>query len=266
MAKTIIALGDGGLDGNNPLMDLYILAQAKKKNPKVLFLPTASGDNEGICRHFKNVFSNYPCTTDVLKLFNPHTADIKGLIMSMDVIFVGGGQSKSMLAVWRGWQVDDMLREAYNNGTVLSGGSAGSVCWFDQCITDSIPGSLTVMSSTGILPYSNCPHFASPSRRAAYARFVKAGKIVGGYGNDDYAGLHFVDGELFRTVSNRPYAYGWKVSMQNDRLEMKRLKTNWLGLSENRNKLIFNTPMFTDDVAPPVEFAPGEIDAIFASD
>lgn len=242
--KQIICLGDGGLDGNNPLMDLYILAQTNKRNPKICFLPTASGDAEGYCKYFKHVFSKYPCIPEVLTLFRPHTADIKGFLMSMDAIFVGGGQSKSMIAVWRGWEVDQILDEANQNGTILSGGSAGSVCWFDQCITDSIPGSLTVMNCTGILPYSNCPHFSSRSRRASYAKFVASGEIKGGYANDDYAALHFVDGELFRSVSNRPYAKTWKVDMENGKFSMNRLKTDWLGMKENQQKYVFGTPMF----------------------
>ena len=244
MSKIVIALGDGGLDGSHPLMDLYILAQAKKPNPKVCFLPTASGDSPGLIKFFYSLYERYPCKPSHLSLFNPHTADIRDFLLSMDVVFVGGGQSKSMLAVWRGWQVDDMLREANENGTILSGGSAGSVCWFDSCITDSIPGSLTVMNCTGIVPYSNCPHFASRSRRASFAKFVASGEIKGGYANDDYAALHFINGKLFRSVSNRPYAKTWKVSMEDGKLSMERQKTDWLGMKENQQKYVFETPMF----------------------
>jgi len=240
----VIAMGDGGLDSQNPLMDLYILAQAKKRMPKVCFLGTASGDSEGYTRFFRQIFDRYPCRTASLALFRPDTSDIRGFIMDQDVIYVGGGQSKSMLGVWREWGLDKILQEACENGTVLSGGSAGSVCWFDQCITDSIPGSLTVMNCTGILPYSNCPHFASMSRRASYAKFIASGEIKGGYAADDFAALHFVDGQLVRGISNRHYAHAYKVSMEDGVFTQERLKTQWLGAKGYQRDYIFNSPMF----------------------
>lgn len=242
--KTIIAQGDGGLDGKNPYLDLYILAQANKRNPKVCLLPTASGDNKGLIDYFEHIFKRYPCRPSHLSLFNPHTADIKDFLLSQDVIFVSGGQSKTMMGVWREWQVDLYLREAYENGVLLSGGSAGSVCWFDQCITDSIPGSLSVMNCLGLLPYSNCPHFASNYRRMAYAKFIMTGKIKTGYAADDFAALHFEDGKFLRAVSNRPYAKCFKLEKHDDKLINKRLKTKWLGMKEYQEELIFSSPMF----------------------
>lgn len=242
--KQVICMGDGGTDGKNPLMDLYILAQSNKRIPKICFLPTASGDNDGYVNYFKEVFNRYPCIPTSLSLFKLHTADIAGFIMDQDIVYVGGGQSKSMLGVWKEWNLDKILLDAYNNGTMLSGGSAGSVCWFDQCITDSIPGDLTVMNCLGVLPYSNCPHFASKSRRAAYAKFVQSGEIKAGYVADDYAALHFVDGKFLRAVANRPYAKAYSLSMKDNQLFQKRLKTKWLGLKEYKDELIFNAPAF----------------------
>jgi dipeptidase E len=246
--KTIIAFGDGGLDSKCAYIDLYILAQAKKKKPKVCFLPTAGADNQGLIKYFYSLYERYPCEASHLSLFNPHTADIKDFILSRDVIFVGGGQSKTMMAIWKGWQVDLFLKEAYENGTVLAGGSAGSVCWFDQCITDSIPGRLSVMDCLGFLHYSNCPHYASYSRRAAYAKHIMSGEIKLGYAADDYAGIHFVNGEFFRAVSGRPYAKVYKCEKIGDRYAQKRLKTKWLGMKEYQQEFIFNSPMFGKDI------------------
>lgn len=244
--KQVIAMGDGGTNGKDPFMDLYIIAQSKAKLPKVCFFGTAGGDNEGYSKYFKQLFGRYPCKPTSLSLFNPHTKDIRDFIMSQDIIYVGGGHTKSMLGVWREWGVDKFLAEAYNNGTILSGGSAGSVCWFDQCVTDSIPGSLTVMNCLGILPYSNCPHYASMSRRASYSAFVKSGAIKPGYAADDYAGLHFVDGQLVRGISSKHYAKTYKVFLDEaGELKQKRLKTYWLGLNEYQEKFIFNSPAFS---------------------
>jgi dipeptidase E len=253
MKKQIVCFGDGMLDSKSPFADLYILAQTVKKKPRVLWLGTASGDSEGYAKYFHHMFRRFSCTTFELSLFRPDTADIADLLMSMDVILVGGGQSKSMLGVWKEWNMPKFLHDAYLNGTVLAGGSAGSVCWFNECITDSIPGTLSVMPCLGFLPYSNCPHFASYSRRAAYAKFVSSGEIGSGYAADDFAGLHFVDGKLHRSISNRPYAYTYYFSMENGNLNQKRLKTHWLGMDKYQQEFIFNSPMFRDDLSVAIE-------------
>lgn len=245
--KQVIAMGDGGVDANAPLMDLYILAQTQSKRPKVCFLGTASGDNAGYAGYFEKVFSRYPCVPTHLSLFNPHVSDIHSFIMSQDVIYVGGGHTKSMLGVWREWGLDKILREAYENGVVLSGGSAGSVCWFDQCITDSIPGSLTVMNCLGILPYSNCPHFASQKRRNSYSRLIIDSKIKNGYAADDYAAIHFIDGKCHRAVGNRIYAKAHKLGLENGAFYHKKIKTHWLGSKEVQQEFIWNSPQFQSE-------------------
>lgn len=242
--RQVIAMGDGGLDSKSAYVDLYILAQAGKERPKVCFLPTASGDNEGLSKYFINLFERYPCKPTVFKFFAPSTADYADFLMSQDVIYVGGGQSKTMLGVWKEWGADRILRDAYENGTVLSGGSAGSVCWFDQCITDSIPGSLTVMNCLGIIPHSNCPHFASQSRRNSYAKYIMSEEIKAGYAADDFAGIHFIDGEFHRAISGRPYAKVYKCAKVDGQYVQKRLKTKWLDLPDYNQDLVFNTPLF----------------------
>lgn len=269
--KQILAFGDGMLDNKHPHNDLYILAQTNKKLPKVCFLPTASGDNPGYTKYFMQLFNGYPCIPSYLSFFQPHTADIEDFIMSQDCIIVGGGQSKTMMGVWKCWDFDKILHKAYENGVILAGGSAGSVCWFDQCITDSIPGSLTVMECLKFLPYSNCPHYASKTRRAAYKHYIQNKAIKAGYAADDYAGLHFIDGKLFRSVSSMPSAKTYKVSVDDDgNFIQKRLKTKWL-LHEKYQDLIFNTPAFeylkeqqTIEAEPekPTEIPPGQNDAI----
>jgi dipeptidase E len=244
--KVCIAMGDGGMDDRNPLMDLYILAQTSVKTPKVCFLATASGDNQGLINHFHHLFKRYPCETFDLALFHPHTADIDDFIHSMDIVYVGGGQSKSMMACWKGWCLDDILCDAYNHGTILSGGSAGAVCWFRECITDSIPGRLTVMPCLDILPDSFCPHFASQERRASYGNFIKSGEITAGYACDDYAAVHFIDGKFHRAISNRPYAKAYHLSMDNDVFQQRRLYTKWLGMKDTQEELIWNSTPFAE--------------------
>lgn len=246
IVRQVIAMGDGGTDDKTPVLDLYILAQTKKTNPRICFLPTASGDNMGYANYFKQLFSRYPCRPSYLALFHPTTSHIREFIMEQDVIYVGGGHSKSMLGVWKEWEVDKYLREAYENGTILSGGSAGSVCWFEQCITDSIPGALTVMNCLGILPMSNCPHFASRERREAFSHYVSTNEIKEGYAADDFAALHFVNGKLERCVSSRPYAKCYKVGKDAEgKVFQKRLKTKFLGEKQHQEEFLWSAPCFS---------------------
>lgn len=165
-------------------------------------------------------------------------------IADMDVVLVSGGHSKSMMILWQGYGIDTALKTAYENGTVLAGGSAGSVCWFDECITDSKPEALSVMNCLGILPYSNCPHFASKSRREAYAHFVNEEQIKPGYAADDYASLHFQDGQLLRCVSNRQHSKCYYLGKNQGKFFQKRLRTDFLGEKKYQEEYIWNAPCF----------------------
>jgi peptidase E len=201
--KQIIAIGSGGMDGKNPSIELYILAQSKKQNPKILFLPTPSGDDGGYIKYFMEYFGRFPCEPSYLSLFSPPNEDLEKLVLSNDIVFVSGGHSRNALVLWQSWKMNTILQKAYDNGVILSGGSAGSVVWFDECITDSVPGKLTVMPCLGILPYSNCPHYTSKHRQQAYSKEMLNGNIKNGYAIDDDAALHFIDGNPVRSISIR---------------------------------------------------------------
>jgi peptidase E len=223
--RQIIGMGDGGINEKYPYLDLYILQQSLSDNPRVCLLPTASADNKGLIQHFQQTFGRYQCEPDFLTLFNPHTKDIEDFLMSQDIIYVGGGQTKSMLGIWREWRVDEILKKAYQNGTILAGGSAGSVCWFDECITDSIPGELSVMNGIGILPYSNCPHFRSKERKIAYYRFRSLDQIKDGYAADDYSGLHFINEKWHQSISLAPELKTYFYGKENGIVKKKSLPT-----------------------------------------
>ena len=127
-ARNIIAIGGGGF-GANPgqgIIEEYILKQTKKKKPKICFIPTATGDNEAYKVNFYATFTNLNCEPSHLDFFK-RTPDLKKLILDQDAIFVGGGNTKSMLAIWRDWGLDKILKKAYLNGVVMSGVSAGSI-------------------------------------------------------------------------------------------------------------------------------------------
>ena len=121
-SRNIIAIGGGGF-GANPgqgIIEAYILKQTKKKKPKICFIPTATGDNEAYKVNYYSTFTKLDCEPTHLDFFK-RTPDLKKLILSQDAIFVGGGNTKSMLAVWKDWGLDKILRTAYRNGVVMSG-------------------------------------------------------------------------------------------------------------------------------------------------
>jgi dipeptidase E len=210
----ILAIGGAGfsIDLDNLLLERYILSIAARERPKILFLPTASGDATDYIGRFYEAFESLPCQPSHLSLFSPSTADLASLILGQDVIFVGGGNTKSMLALWREWELDGILRDAWKTGIVLAGVSAGSICWFEQGITDSIPGAFTAMPCLGFLPGCNCPHFDSePDRRPTYRQLLGDGKAMDGYAADDGVAIHFTNDELYGIVTARAGANAYRL-------------------------------------------------------
>jgi len=232
MKRQIIAIGGAALtpDLDNLLLIRYFLQQTGKRKPKVCFIGTAHGDAEAGRLRFYAGMSQFSCTPTHLPLFARTPRDLASFVLEQDAIFVGGGNTRSMLAVWRDWGLDTHLRTAWQRGIVFSGWSAGSICWFEQGITDSIAGPLTALDCLGFLPGSNCPHYDSePLRRPTYHRLIASGRIAEGYAADDGVALHFIDGRLVHTVSNRPRARGWRLSRTGKRTVERALPTRYLG-------------------------------------
>lgn len=210
----IVAIGGAGFEPEQPDLSLYryLLALTGRSRPKALFLPQASGESRLYAQGFQTTFELLGAETAWLSLFAPPTADLRAFLLEQNLIYVGGGNTKSMLALWREWNLDLILREAGQSGTVLAGLSAGSICWFEQGVTDSIPGGLSPLPCLGYLEGSFCPHYDSePTRQPAYTRMIAEGTLKPGYAADDGAGLHFVDGRLERVIASRPNARAFRV-------------------------------------------------------
>jgi dipeptidase E len=228
----IVAMGGGGfsMEPENLLLDRYVLHLAGVNRPRICFLPTASGDAAEYIVRFYAAFSALPCAPAHLSLFKPPSADLRAFLLGQDVIYVGGGNTKSMLALWREWDIHTILREAWRAGVILAGLSAGAICWFESGITDSIPGDLTVLPCLGFLPGSACPHYdGEAARRPAYQHFVASGQIAPGYAADDGAALHFVGTRLERVVTSRLQARAYRVERAGDTARETELEPDYLG-------------------------------------
>lgn len=231
----IIALGGGGfsMEPDNPLLDRYILGATGKSRPKVCFFPHATPDPVRFVRNFYDAFARLECRPSYLSLFEtPPMRDMEDFILSQDALYVGGGNTKSMLALWRGWDLDIILRKAYERGVVLAGISAGSNCWFEDCVTDSVAPQLSALGDgLGFLTGSFCPHYdGEVMRRPTYHRLIAAGEIKDGIACDDGAAAHYVDGERVRVVSSRPNAKGYRLTRGDDGEAIEReIETHYLG-------------------------------------
>lgn len=213
-ARQIVAFGGGGfsMEAGNPLLDAYVLQIAGGERPKVCFLPSASGDADHYIVRFYRHFSPARCEPSHVSLFRRDcgVADIRAHLLSQDLIYVGGGSVVSLLGVWRAHALDAVLRECWETGVVLCGLSAGSLCWFQEGLSEFNRGIRTIQG-LGFLPHSNAVHYDTEcGRRPAYHSAVAAG-MPGGYAADDGAALHFVDDELLQVVSSRPQATAYKV-------------------------------------------------------
>jgi peptidase E len=214
--RHIVALGGGGFLMDDPVLDDFILSlgQTLRDRPRVCFLSTASGDKVANIERFHRAFGPKPCVPSHLTLFRREVRDIAAFLGEQDVIYVGGGSTANLLALWRLHGVDRALHAAWQRGAVLAGVSAGANCWFESSITDSFGPQLEPLNDgLGFIRGSVCPHFdGEPLRRPRYLELIAEQRLPPGIAADDYAGLHFVDEALVEVVTSRPRANGYVVN------------------------------------------------------
>ena len=222
----IIAIGGGGF-GRNPnhnKIEKYILNQSEKENPNILFLPTASAEDKSYIVNFYSCFSKLNCVPSHLTFFQ-RTPRLDSLINKADIIYVGGGNTKSMLAVWQEWKLDTLLKKAYSNGKILCGVSAGAICWFEQGITDSWASNLNTLECLGFIKGMACPHYQEEAdRKPDVHKFLLDGKAIPGYAIDGGAAAHFISGKYFKGLQFYPNSYVYKVSEKSGSIEELQLK------------------------------------------
>ena len=203
MKKNIVAIGGGGFGKNSSsyLIEKYILNLSAKTSPKICFIPTATGDNDSYIVRFYSIFSRLDCKPSHIEFFK-RTINIKNHIREQDVVFVGGGNTKSMLAIWNDWGMSDLLNEAYNNGVIMSGVSAGAICWFTSGITDSWDNELRILPCLDFISGTCCPHYdEEPSRIPYVKKIVLEKKVKNCICIEGGSAMHFIDGKPFKNVS-----------------------------------------------------------------
>ena len=178
-SKNIDAIGGGGFGRSLGSLEIekYIMSLIKKRRPKICFIPTASGDSSLYKLNFYRAFSKLDCITSHIDFFS-RTENLEEKVLTQDIIYVGGGNTKSMLAVWKEWNLHNILQNAYEKGIVMSGVSAGAICWFDKGITDSFAKELTLLDCLGIVKDVACPHFDEEKEREPYVNEIIRREII----------------------------------------------------------------------------------------
>ena len=215
--KQIISIGGGGFGRSlgELRIEKYIINQSKSKNPKICFIPTATGDDNGYINNFYRAFNSLACIPSDISFFK-RTIDLRKHILDQDIIFVGGGNTKSMLAVWREWGLDVILKEAYDKGVIMSGVSAGAICWFEQGITDSWSHDLAIMDCLGFVNGTCCPHYdEEPNRRPFVSRALKNKSIDSCISIEGFNALHLVDDSPKYSVAFKDNNDAYNVVLKN---------------------------------------------------
>jgi peptidase E len=207
----IVALGGGGFSDGDRALDDYVLALAAASPARVCLLATATGDSDAYVVRFYDAFRPPRAAPSHVGLFGTTTRqEVRDRILSADVVYVGGGNTVSLLAVWRAHGVDRLLREASASGVVLAGVSAGANCWFEACTTDS------------------CPHYDEPERRSAYRGLVAAG-FPPGYAAGGGVALRFVGRKLHEAVASSAEAEAFRVEVADGDLRESALSLRRVG-------------------------------------
>lgn len=224
------------MEPRNPRLDRWLLGLTRRSVPRVLFIPTASGDSPRYVARFYRAFRRFRCRPAHLALFQRTAEDIRAQVLGCDLIHVGGGNTANMLAVWRLHGVDVALREAWQNGAVLCGVSAGAICWFRSGVTDSFgPELQPLRNGLAFLPGSFCPHYdGEADRRPSFHRFIRERQLPSGYAADDGAAILFEDEQVSDIVCSRRGASAYRVRRYGEEVFEDRLPGRLLPYDRDR--------------------------------
>jgi dipeptidase E len=235
--KAIVAIGGGDIrTRGTAAIDREIIRLSGKKHPKLLFIPTASSDFQRYWKNVHNYFGKFlKCRTDVLFLIEerPSRETIRKKILSADVIYVGGGNTLLMMRLWRRLGVDKLLRAAYEKGIVLSGISAGAICWFESGHSDSMSfynpkkWKYINVKGLGFVKGIHCPHYNSMTRGVTRRRhFRDMIRKTGGVGIaiENNCAIEFIDGRFYRVIVSRNYARAYRVCKRGGKVASEQIR------------------------------------------
>src|SRR3954469_15052126 len=206
----------------------YMAELTGKKRPKILYLPTASADSPTGIINFYMSCAPLDVEPSVQLSFIESLSQKRGwdeVLLSVDGIVCSGGNTLNQQAIWKAQGIDQVLRQAWDQGVILGGASAGSLCWFEEGTTDSRPKELSTVQCLGFLKGSHSPHYdKEPGRRPLYQKLIGSGQMKPGYACDNDAGIYFEDNTVKRVVSSREGAKVYYVSVVDGKVAEKVLE------------------------------------------
>ena len=230
MKRQLLVYGSGR--HTVPFLD-YMAKATGKETPNLCFIPTASGEDPEYVKSFYEVCSQIDVVPHVMSVWinsYDQRESFEEIIQRMDAIVVGGGNTLNMLAIWKAQGIDVALKKAYDNGVVMGGGSAGSLCWFNAGTTDSRPKELSIVNGMSFIDKSHCPHYNSEtSRRPLYHNNILSGKLSDGYACDDRSAIHFINEEVYTSVSLDKLNHSYYVYSQNGTIKEDKLESKIIG-------------------------------------
>jgi dipeptidase E len=212
-------MGGGGfqMDPDDPALDDVVVALARERSgretPRICLVPTASGDDPSLIATFRERFGPPRAEPTVLTLFERTDEDPADIVLRQDAVYVTGGSTANLLAIWRAHGVDRAMRRAWDAGVILAGMSAGAICWFAACTTDSFGPTLRPLhGALGLLEGTFVPHYhAEAQRRPLALRLIGEGTLPAGFAVDDGAALVFREREVVDAVASSPDAGAWRI-------------------------------------------------------
>lgn len=213
--------------GYQPRFFEYVASLTGKERPRLCYLPTATGDSEQSIINWYEACAKFRVQPFYQKMFissYDQQQTFEEVLLGMDGIIVGGGNTLNMMAIWKVQGVDAILKRAWDQGIVLAGGSAGSLCWFEEGTTDSRPKQLSKVDGLGFIKGSHCPHYdAEPGRRPLYHQYIKEGVLKAGYAVDNNAAIYFEDNEVRKVVALDENSNAFFVSLKNGEVVEEKL-------------------------------------------
>jgi peptidase E len=221
--KRILIYGAGIITQYLP----FIRTLINKENPKMCLLPTAGADNPYTINNWYERCRQLDIQGYAQRMFissYDQKSSFEEVLLDMDAILVTGGNTLNMLAIWKAQGIDSILKTAWEKGILLSGGSAGSLCWFEHGTTDSRPKEISIVKCLGLLQGSHCPHYDSEvSRKPLYHAYIKSGQFKPGFAVDDRAAILFNDQEVEKVVALNEESNAYYVYLENEEIKERKL-------------------------------------------
>ena len=229
VTRRILAIGGGGfmMEGQRSPIDQQIVALAGHncvgRKPRICLIPTPTGDAESVIAEFNDAYGAMAETFQLTPLRKPRSnslpmRDIARNLLTMDAVFVSGGNTKSALGIWKEWGIDSALREAYVAGVLISGMSAGASAWFEYGFSDSYYDGFAPLPCLGWIKGGFCPHFNGENQLRAIAlrAAVDSGQMPTTIAVDDYAAVLLEDEVVKRVISWLDHCSAYRLSVANE--------------------------------------------------